>query len=73
MNMAKLSFSEKETECELQFRNACSTYGGLWHYSTPGHLNEAVNITPEDYYFSVNNLAISAAEAGVTIVKELFP
>ena len=70
MIMANLSISEKETECEFRIRNACSTYGGLWHYSTPGHLNEAVNITPEDYYFSVNNLAISAAEAGVTVVTD---
>ena len=68
--MAILSFSEKESACEFQFRNACETYSGLWHYCTPGHLNLSVNITADDYDFSVNNLAISAAEAGVTVLTD---
>ena len=70
MNMANLSFSDKESFCEFRFRTACDTLGGLWHFCTPGHLNESVNITPDDYDFSVNNLALSAAEAGVTIVTD---
>ena len=68
--MANLSFSDKESACEFRFRDACERLGGLWHYCTPGHLNESVNITPDDYDFSVNNLAISAAEAGVTVVTD---
>ena len=69
-NMANLSYFEKETQCEFQFRNTLEEFGGLWHYCTPGELNMSVNITPEDYDFSVNNLAISAAETGVTILTD---
>ena len=70
MNMANLSFKNQESACEFRFRNACEQLGGLWHYCTPGQLNESVNLTPDDYDFSVNNLAISAAEAGVTVLTD---
>lgn len=69
-NMANLSYFEKESQCEYHFRNACETFGGLWHYCTPGELNESIHITASDYDFSVNNLAISAAEAGVTVLTD---
>ena len=68
--MANPSFYDKESACEFQFRDACNRLGGLWHYCTPGILNESVNITPEDLDFSVNNLAISAAEVGVTVLTD---
>ena len=70
MNMANQSFHDKESACEFRFRDACERFGGLWHYCTPGQINESVNLTPEDYDFSVNNLAVSAAEAGVTVVTD---
>ena len=69
-NMANRSFQDKESACEFRFRNVCERLGGLWHYCTPGQLNESVNLTPDDYDFSVNNLAISAAEAGVTVLTD---
>ena len=68
--MANPSFFDKESACEFRFRDACERLGGLWHYCTPGHFNESVNITPEDLDFSVNNLAISAAEVGVTVLTD---
>ena len=68
--MANQSFHDKESACEFRFRDACERFGGLWHYCTPGHLNESVNLSPDDYDFSVNNLAVSAAEAGVTVVTD---
>ena len=68
--MANISFLEKESSCEFRFREANGRLGGFWHYCTPGHLNESVNITEEDYIFSMNNLAVSAAEARVVVLTD---
>lgn len=70
MNMANLSFYDKESQCEFSFQKALEQFGALWHYCTPGYLNLSVNITEDDFKFSVSNLAISAAETGVTVVTD---
>ena len=67
---AQASFYSKESLCEFNYQKAVREYGPFWHYCTPGQFNEAVNITEEDYRFSVNNLAISAAEAGACVVTD---
>ncbi len=70
-NMAgQSSFYSKESLCEFNYHNAVREYGPFWHYCTPGQLNESVNITEDDFRFSINNLALSAAEAGVHIVTD---
>lgn len=64
------SFNDQETECNYYFENARESLGGFWHFYTPGFQSEIINITNEDYKFSVSNMAISAAEAGITIVTD---
>ena len=67
---APSSFYSKESLCEFNYQKAVREFGPFWHYCTPGQLNESVNITEEDFRFSVNNLALSAAEADVWIVTD---
>lgn len=64
------SFNDQETECNYYFEKARESLGGFWHFCTPGHLSEIINITNEDYKFSVSNMAISAAEVGITTVTD---
>jgi len=68
--MAISSFTDKESICNLEFTKALDLYGSLWHYCTPGNLNASINLTMEDYQFSVNNYALSAAESGVAIITD---
>lgn len=63
-------FSERERICEITFREAVESSGPFWHVSTPGKLTEIINVTPEDFKFSVSNMAISAFEAGVTVITD---
>ena len=67
---AQSSFYSKESLCEFNFQKAETEYGPFWHYCTPGQFNESVNSTEADYRFSVNNLAFSAAEAGISVVTD---
>lgn len=67
---APSSFFNKESICEFSFQRAVREAGPFWHYCTPGQRNESVNITEDDFRFSVNNLAISAAEAGACVVTD---
>ena len=64
------TFSEKENLCMFLYNEAIRKYGSFWHVCTPGQQQEAYNFNPEDYIFSINSLAISAFEAGVTIVTD---
>ena len=64
------SYHEQETLCEHYFWSACKDCGPFWHYCTPGQLNESINIKEDDFKFSVNNLAISAAESGVHVITD---
>lgn len=64
------NFSEKENLCSFLYNDALREYGSFWHVCTPGTKQEAYNLTPEDYKFSINNLAISAYEANITIITD---
>ena len=64
------TFSEKENLCRFHYNDAIREFGPFWHVCTNGKTQEAFNLSPSDYSFSVTNLAISAFEAGVTIVTD---
>lgn len=65
-----LSFGEKESLCNFCFDEARDKYGPFWHFCTPGNLTEILNVTDDDYRFSVSNMAISAFESGIVVVTD---
>ena len=69
MNKLK-TFTDKESQCRYLFQNAAKEVGPFWHICTPGTAQEIINITEDDYKFSVNNLAISALEENVIILTD---
>ncbi|MBR6269244.1 MAG: hypothetical protein IKR30_01575 [Bacteroidales bacterium] len=69
-NSYLLSFGEKERLCEQHYYDCELQYGSLWHICTPGNLSEILFTDSEDFRFGVSNMAISAAEAGLTIITD---
>ena len=63
MKNFKLSFTEKEQECELRFQKA----GTLWHACTPGNLQEILFIDEKDFMKAITFLGVCAAELHVII------
>lgn len=64
------SFGEKERSCELSFENALREIGPIWHICTPGDFQEIIFTNEEDFIFGVNNMAISANNAGIVIITD---
>jgi len=64
------TFHDRENECRFAFEDSVRREGSFWHICTPGYLTEIINITPDDYKFSVTNLAISAFETGTVIITD---
>lgn len=64
------NYFDKEKRCQEAFEKASSELGGFWHVCTPGDLIYSFNSEPEDFKFSVSNLAISAAEVGVVVITD---
>ncbi|MBQ7575346.1 MAG: hypothetical protein IJT26_02320 [Bacteroidales bacterium] len=69
-NSHPLSFGDKERLCELHFFECQQQFGEFWHICTPGNLCEVLFTKPEDYRFGISNMAISSAEAGLTIFTD---
>lgn len=65
-----MNYFDKEKLCQDAFDAANESFGPFWHICTPGDRVVSINETDEDYRFSVSNLAISAAEAGVVVVTD---
>jgi len=55
-----------ERDCELSFEMALER-GPLWHVCTPGENVELICEDADDYRFCLSNIAISAAESGMTV------
>jgi len=64
------TYQDSETECRFTFEKAVSREGSFWHICTPGYLTEIINITADDYKFSVTNMAMSAFGADVVIITD---
>lgn len=64
------SFGEKERSCELSFQNALREIGPIWHICTPGDFQEIIFTNDDDFIFGVNNMAISAYDAGIVVITD---
>lgn len=64
------NYFDKERICQERFDRALSDYGGIWHICTPGDFTYSFNLCENDFKFSVSNVAISAAEAGLVIISD---
>lgn len=69
MEDLKMNYYDKEKRCQDAFDQALKEVGPFWHVYTPGSSQVCINETAEDFRFSVSNVAISAAEAGVVVVS----
>lgn len=64
------NYVDNEQRCQREFDRLLSEYGSVWHICTPGEFSFSVNVTEEDFRFSVSNVAISAAEAGLLVITD---
>ena len=60
----RLSFSQKESSCELTF----SSNGQFWHLCTPGNLTEILCENEKDYRFLVSLIGIVATITGLSVI-----
>lgn len=64
------NFIDREAKCAEAFSQILKQSGPLWHIFTPGEFTYSINVTEEDYKFSVSNIAISAVESGIDVITD---